>query len=251
MIDYVLSDNKDPNEFEFAFGGDLTTAYLNDFLVDQFNTTFGVKIATFTPRVLMTGLNPVSIEYTVDVVFAQSSAFIPSTQDVDALIELAFQQPSVQTLLDTFHMQPPDLPFMTTTSVTYTALPDVVVDDFIKSYERDQDDDGNLSATQKGLISGSAAIAVLAFLLAFLAFLRRCRKRSFLQVTKHSKSQGMPLMPSYSYCDSRSSNLMPFKDDTRSTSSSDASHRTKARSTSSSMSSHSSSHSSSVTIRAI
>lgn len=238
-ISYVIGSGQEPDVYQFAFGGDVTLAHLEDYMREQFSTTFGVEITSFTFRILMTGLNPVSIDYTVDLIFAQSSAFIPNKQEVDMLVELAFLPPAVQTLLDSFGMLPPESVFMTTQSVEYMPLYDVVVDDDIKLLDIDEGDGAHLSAATKGLISGSAAaVALLAFSL--LSRRRRFRKGS-LPVTKHSKSEAIPIiMPAYSYCDSRRSNLMHFKDDAGSTTSSDASHKFSLRSNGSSMSSHSS-----------
>lgn len=59
-----------------------------------------------------------STELVVAMEFEDSSEFIPSTDDIDMLLEIAFTEPSVGTLLDLLAVLPNDNPFRHTTSVT-------------------------------------------------------------------------------------------------------------------------------------
>lgn len=243
QINYDLNnDTVTPSEGEYAFGGDVTTAYLEMYLRQQFSTTFGVQIATFSSVLIATDVNPISIDFRVKIVFSPSSAFIPTKAEIDMLIALAFLPPQVQTLIDSYSVLPPDLPFSSTQSVEYIPMPNrVITDDLFRSEEIVKNDTG-LSATQKGFISVSGAFAFLVFATVILVAARRRshKRRPLLPFSKHSKFEVIPIMPSYSYCDTRSSNLMRFKDDTRSSTSPDASHQFSLRSKGSSMSSHSS-----------
>jgi hypothetical protein len=205
-IDYTLSGGQKPSEVQFALAGNATTQYLENFLLDQFASTFGVMIESFNGTLIKTGTNPTSIDYDVSVKFSPSSQFIPSPQDLDVLIQLAFQPPAVSAFLDKLHALAPDSPFVTTQQVSYTPLDTSAPS---KSLDR-----GNgISPATIGLMSASAVIAVTAIVaLAAIQCTSRCGKKRKSASIIQNKSEVMPIMPSYSYADS-GRNLMQFRDD--------------------------------------
>lgn len=125
----------------------------------HFASTFRI-INFFDFRILNTGVDPITIDYTIDITFAHSSAYVPTQQEADILIELAFLDPNKDALLQSLRTyQEFDLPFGFINDVVYEPLFDVVVDDDLKSGDRDDDE---LTAAYIGMISGSIFVAVLA-----------------------------------------------------------------------------------------
>jgi hypothetical protein len=192
------------------------------------------------------GFDPVTIDFEVQVSFTTDSSFIPTTEEIDALIELAFLPPSVDMLIAEYNALPADSPFSSTQSVAYQALSGVIRDG-LKVAASKPVHAKHISAAETSLVVGVSFLALLTFVL-FIIWLRARRKRHTQSSDKTNvKSDLIAIMPAYSYCDSRSSNLMQFKDE-NSTGKSEISYRFKSRSMSSSMSSRTSS---SVSIRAI
>jgi hypothetical protein len=174
-IEYDLTVDTIPDEFQFNFGSDITMVHLEEFIRSQFDTRFGVVINAFEPRLLQTGVDPTTIDFTIDIVFDQTSAFIPSKQEADILVELAFLEPNKEKLLQSLRTyQQFDLPFGFINDVFYEPLNDVVVDDDIKSLERD-DDVAEWTPAYIGIVSGSIVLALMA--LTVLVSRRRRRRR--------------------------------------------------------------------------
>jgi hypothetical protein len=210
-----------PDEFEFRFAGDIATSFLDMYLREQF-AAMGLQVTFFLPRELGFNSNPISMDYNIDVYFDPSSTFVPTTAELDALIEMAFMQPAVQKLLDTYPTLPPDLPFTMTESITYSPQPQIIVDDDLATREGTKNGEvKTLSPSNKAWIAGSVALILVGVSLLSVRYKldasTRRTKRS------HSKFDKHPVMPSYSYCDTRRSNLMHFKDE--STASSGASYQ--------------------------
>ena len=193
---------------------EITMSHLQDFIVELFSGTFEVVVETFDFTILDFGSVPAAIAYAVELTFSETSAFIPSVNDVDDLVELAFMEPSVLDLLADFQEQPPEMPFQETKSVEFVLLSE------IRAVERV----GPLSPMRIGLISG-ASVAFFLVLCYCWRQQRSRRRRKTLNVSGSwpSKSEGMPvIMPSHSFVESLTSgraNLMHFREDTESTTS--------------------------------
>ena len=192
-------------------------AHLEAFVMAQFSDTFGVAVENFEGKITTYATFPdVVIMYTVEVTFADTSSFTPSTDELDVLVQLAFLEPPVFDLLTDFQNLPSDNPFSGTESVEYSLLEERIrVDATPRS---------TLSNTQITLVTGvSAMILVIAVFL-----LMRCRTRRIearFSTATSSKVQDIPiLMPAHSYgysiVSSHSENIMQFRDDTGSTASS-------------------------------
>jgi hypothetical protein len=179
--------------------------YLRQFLVEQFSSTIGVDIVNLNYTVLSTSEDPVSIDFDIEVLFSANSDPIPTTAEIDTLVNLAFQEPSSNDLISGLQLLPADVPFSTTQSVSYTMLD-------ASSVSRSED---LLSTKDIGIIVGSAIAAFICF------FGFACRKRlhSYKKVPTE-KSKIFPIMPSHSYTDRSSENFMQFRDASHSSTSS-------------------------------
>jgi hypothetical protein len=228
--------------------GDITLSHIESVIRDQFSTTFGAEIAAFDGMITETGFNPVTIDFAITITFADQSGFIPTTEEIDSLIELAFLPPSIDNLIGQYNALPADSPFSTTQTIQYEALSGILRDG-LEEISPNSGNDRNVSKSERLLTAGVFSLLIFTIFLLVLWFRsRRYHRQSTLSSVKSRvKFDLLPIMPAYSYCDSRSSNLMQFKDDTSSLKS-ETSYRVRARSIGSSMSSHSSS---SVSIQAI
>ena len=192
-------------------------AHLEDFIIAQFSDTFGVEVVDFESELTNTTTTPVvSIAYTVEVVFADTSTFIPTTEELDVLVQLAFLEPPVFDLLTDLRSLPSDSPFSSTESVEYFLLEGKLR---VGATPRDR-----LSAVQLTLITGASAILLAAVALLSMRWRTGRIEAKFSTVTS-SKVQDIPvLMPAHSYgysiLSSHSENIMQFRDDTGSTASS-------------------------------
>jgi hypothetical protein len=131
-----------------------------------------VIVNSYEFRVLDT-VDPVTIDYAVDIVFAQDSPFIPSQQEVDALVELAFLEPNKATLLESLRsFQKSDLPFGFIDDVIFEPLLDVVVDDETISWVREEE----WTSAYIGLVSGSIVVAFLVLMVLASRRRRYCVK---------------------------------------------------------------------------
>jgi hypothetical protein len=240
-LTYILSEPREPNVFEYAFAADVALVHLETFLKEQFSSIVDFQIEDLQGMIIETGFNPVTIDFSATVIFSENSSIPVTQEELNMLIELAFLAPQVDTLIEVYRTLPPDEPFSTTQSIEFSTLSNVVKND-INLLQREQV--GGKSTTEKVLIAGLTFLSLLLFTLVGLWY--RSRRRAQGCPLTRSKFELIPIMPAYSYCDTRSSNLMQFKDETFSATP-DESLRFKARSNSSSMSSHSSS----VVIRAV
>lgn len=76
--------------------------YVDQVLRDQFENTFGITVSSFEYEVIQSGTDPVSIDYAIDLSFDDTSAFIPTQQEIDILVEITFLPPSVEDLISEF-----------------------------------------------------------------------------------------------------------------------------------------------------
>jgi hypothetical protein len=117
----MLNESREPNEFEYAMAADVALMHIEAVLRDQFSNAFGVEIDVFNGMIAGMGFNPVAIDFTVAISFTNDASFIPSTQDIDTLIDLALLPPAYDDLIADYNALPADSPFSTTQSVVYQA----------------------------------------------------------------------------------------------------------------------------------
>jgi hypothetical protein len=236
---YNLTDSREPNEFEYALAGDSALGHLQSFLAEQFSSTFDVQMKSFDGLIVDTGFNPVMIDFNATVTFSGTSSFIPTTEEVDMLVQLAFLPPQVDALIEEYSSLSADMPFSTTQSIEFTPISLVRSDD-LKLLQ--SEDVGGKTTIEKALIS------IVAFLSASLVVLLGLRYKSNRKrnLPFSVKLELVPIMPGYSFSDSHSNNIMPFNDESLSHAS-NSSCQFKARSSGSSFSSRGSS----VVIRAV
>ena len=100
--------------------GDLALANVEAYLRDQFSNAFGITINVFVGMIADMGVNPVTIDFNVEISFTMDSSFVPSQADIDALIETAFLPPNVDRIIAEYNSLPADSPFSSTQNVRYS-----------------------------------------------------------------------------------------------------------------------------------
>jgi hypothetical protein len=118
-VEYILSGT-DPSGDQFNVAEEITLQYLEDYVNQQFEFNPLTNLENFDGATLGTELNPTRASYSVDLTFTDDSTIIPTQADIDVLIEGAFLQPFVQTLIDLLGEVSSDNPFSTTSNVIYT-----------------------------------------------------------------------------------------------------------------------------------
>ena len=118
----LIISGADPTPEEFVSAADLTLDHIDRYLATMFaaipETTYLGRIALPTS----TGTNPVTIDYDFAAIFGQNSQTIPSTADLDQLIEGSLMEPAVNDLVDDLRVLPATNPFSTTVTVSYLDL---------------------------------------------------------------------------------------------------------------------------------
>jgi len=213
-VSYNLSEGaSEPNDFEVVFASEITMAHVEETVRSKFKVTFGVVVDSFQSEIIGSTTTPnVVIQYSVSVTFSESSDFIPLPDEVDTLVYLAFED---QDLIADLRALPPETPFSQTESVEYVKME-------IRNGERVV----SLSASQISLITGASAMVLIAVCYALMRSKSRRNAARAVAGTKFSRVQEIPvLMPGRSYggismFSNESENLMQFRDDTGSTTSS-------------------------------
>jgi len=216
-VSYIISEGaSEPNDFEVVFASEITMAHVEETVRSNFEGTFGVVVDSFQSEIIGSTTTPnVVIQYSVSVTFSESSDFIPLPDEVDTLVNLAFLDPPVQDLIADLRALPPETPFSQTESVEYVKME-------IRNGERVV----SLSASQISLITGASAMVLIAVCYALMRSKARRNAARAVAGTKFSRVQEIPvLMPGRSYggismFSNESENLMQFRDDTGSTTSS-------------------------------
>lgn len=166
--------------------------FVEQVLRNQFENTFGIFISDFDYRVISSSSDPLSIDYTIDVEFVESSAFIPTKQEIDILTELVFLPPSDQDLIAFLGSQGIHNE-STIESVSYTL-------------DRTRDADVKVGVFDKELRKGEGAALVSLSLVAIFAALLYAFSRIRSPTTPRMKESHLgediaSIMPSYSYLD--------------------------------------------------
>jgi len=109
-----------PSSSDFSAAANVTAAFLKSFLISTFNLNPFTNITSIS--IVPTGNsgtnNPAEIGYNVSVGF--SGSIIPSSADLDTLIQTAFSQPSIQALLTSLGALPSSNPFSSTSNASYS-----------------------------------------------------------------------------------------------------------------------------------
>ena len=121
-LTYMLTDSTEPSEAQYALAADVALMHIEAIVRDQFSFAFGVEVDVFDGMVTAMGNNPVTIDFNVIISFTSDRSFLPTPQDIDALIELSLLSPNVEILIGEYTSLSTDSPFSTTQSVTYQKL---------------------------------------------------------------------------------------------------------------------------------
>jgi hypothetical protein len=108
-----------PTDEQFGQASDKTASFIEDYIRSSLQFE-GIKLESFDFTVVETGSDPTkTISYTGTVTVAPDSPNQPTQEQIDTLIQTAFMQPSVETLLLTLQSLGPNNPFSSTSSVEY------------------------------------------------------------------------------------------------------------------------------------
>jgi len=121
-LEYALTSNQDPSDEDFAEAIAVTTEYLEEFMDSFFRFSEDVNFESMEVVSTGTTTNPVTIEFSTSIKFADDSVFFPSASELDVLLSSAFQQPTVQTYLLLLRNLPRSNPFQTTQTVAQSVI---------------------------------------------------------------------------------------------------------------------------------
>lgn len=109
---------------EFGAAQNVTIHFLEDYVKMQFAGNNETELLECTGGVLMVNQSsPLpTAEFGIDIIFANTSSFVPSQQEVDILIESAFRDPTLRKLVAALQSLPSSNPFSGTTSISYTQV---------------------------------------------------------------------------------------------------------------------------------
>jgi hypothetical protein len=114
----LAADVADPTDQDFLEASDVTYDFVSDFFTLAFGSTT-VQMETFEGAVLRNSgsSDPCLIDYEIELSFEGDPSSWPTTMDIDLLLRLAFEQPTVTRLLVQLNALSSDNPFSTTTDV--------------------------------------------------------------------------------------------------------------------------------------
>jgi hypothetical protein len=114
----------DPTEAQFSDAERITREYLEQFFIDFFEFSFEGDFVSLSVDNLGNTIGPPPrIDYDLAAFFFPLEERIPTTEEVDIIIQTAFLQPSVQTLLLELRTLPVENPFSSTSTVFYSMEP--------------------------------------------------------------------------------------------------------------------------------
>jgi hypothetical protein len=200
----------DPTEAQFNDAQRITREYLEQFFIDFFEFSFeGDFVSLSVGNLGNTVGPPPSIDYNLTAFFfpVSGSERIPTIEEVDIIIQTAFSQPSVQTLLLELRTLPPEDPFSSTSTAFYSTEP-------MAAPLLSASSDSTATAVPAVLIGMAAGVGALAcIIVAIFAARRRSRYRPIKQL--------LPTKDAMPY----RSNIMAFMDRERTASGSFSSSR--------------------------
>jgi hypothetical protein len=181
----------DPTEAQFTDAERITREYLEQFFVDFFEFSFEGEYVSLSVGVLENTVGPPRIGYNLTAFFLPGAEAIPTEEEIDIVVQTAFSQPSVQTLILELRTLAMENPFSSTSTVSYSIEP------MAAPLTTLSDSTGlTVPAVLIGMAAGFGALACI--ITAIFAARRRSRYRSI----KQSLLPGMPY----------NSNIMAFMD---------------------------------------
>jgi hypothetical protein len=196
----------DPTEAQFNDAERITREYLEQFFIDFFGFVFEQEFVSLSVGVLGNTVGPPRIDYNLTAFFFPGAERIPTNEEIDIVVQTAFLQPSVQTLILELRTLPLENPFSSTSTVFYSTEP--------MAAPLTTSSDSSATTVPVVLIGMAAGVGALACIItAIFAARRTSRYRPIKQVLP--TSDGMPY----------SSNIMAFMDREQATSRSFSSSR--------------------------
>jgi hypothetical protein len=183
---------EDPTEAQFDDAERITREYLEQFFVDFFEFSFEGEYVSLSVGVLDNTVGPPRIDYNLTAFFLPGAQTIPTEDEVDIVVQTAFSQPSVQTLILELRTLPLENPFSSTTTVSYS-----ITEPMAAPLTTSSDSTGiTVPAVLVGLATGVGALACI------VTAIFTARRRSQYRSIKQSLLPGMPY----------NSNIMAFMD---------------------------------------
>lgn len=180
LIEYVVSQrrslqkNYDTDAAPFVLTVEITMQYLKAFLIESFNSAYGVSDLKFDGMGIDYQTEPIlSISYVVNVTIDESSAVIPTHSEFDSLVQMAFLEPQVFDLLDQLKELPAEIPFHATQSIQFVDSSSILIGH--NETEAQEPVDQGLSVAFIGALS--ATLTALLFALCYLLVLRKRQSR--------------------------------------------------------------------------
>jgi len=115
-------EEKKPVRQQFREAAAETIAYLEHFLLQQFKTVTGSEVEAFYGSWTGSAIDPPRAGFEVTMVFTEQSTWVPTQDDLDIYVEVAFQTPSVNELISRLQELKQSNPFSNVTSVTYSSI---------------------------------------------------------------------------------------------------------------------------------
>lgn len=109
-----------PEQFDAAAA--ITTMFVTEYLRQTLSFE-NSQLEQFPATVVFTGTDPITISFEAEATFATDSQYVPTKDQLNLLIESAFVQPNVETLLLLLGTLPPDNPYSMATGATYAKTP--------------------------------------------------------------------------------------------------------------------------------
>jgi hypothetical protein len=187
----------DPAEAQFNDAERITREYLEQFFIDFFEFSFEGEFVSLSVGNLGNTVGPPPrIDYNLTAFFFPAGAErVPTTEEVDIIIQTAFSQPSVQTLLLELRTLPLENPFSSTSTLFYSTEP-------MAAPLLTPSSDSSATTVHAVLIAMATGVGALACLItAIFAARRRSRYRPIKQLLPPT-NDGMPYR----------SNIMAFMD---------------------------------------
>lgn len=105
---------------------DVSFTYLNDFLIDTFDVNSRIKYDSLLGTRIAHSIDYTIVQYMAAARFvipdSDSTTNLPATNDIDALIEMAFNPEREETMLDMLRKLPSSNPYSRTTAVAYALI---------------------------------------------------------------------------------------------------------------------------------
>jgi len=157
-----------------------------------------IDFSTFSGSATGVAFRPNRIGFEGDTTFSKTSSSVPTGQELDALLALAFEEPQVGIFLTMLKELPPDNPFSTVTNVVYSS-------------SRGSEEERTESRFSRSLIFVTAGLSILFCIQGFLyiAFKQRLRyhnsksraahlQKGYIDIEGQSSDSTFPILESCS-----------------------------------------------------